>query len=505
MILGLAPVLLWWTIGLSPLFVAQAENSTPQGPTAPPIDTAAPESAPSSAAENGMPEENPPATELSEGAPADSESQELAQMRAAEQAALSSATWTLPARADFSPIEGGECARQKIVMQGVQLLYELGSEGIHSGRSHPGAGITRTAPGRALLGFDIPVVLNESVLKLLNFLQTGGRAPFQIWLSRTTRYYPLMRQILVKYGLPKDLVSVALIESGLSYSAYSRARASGPWQFIQATGKLYGLKSDFWIDERRDIIKATDAAARHLRDLYQKFGDWYLVWAAYNAGEYGVTRAMDRSGCKDFWELAEVGQLHNETRWYVPKIIAAALIQKNPEQYGFSDINYLDPIEWDEVDLNGMVDLKAAAKAVGVSLDIMKELNPELRFWCSPPYLKSYRLRIPKGSAEQFRSLYRPTVRDNQVTFTKYMVHSGETLGHIARATHTSVEALMSANHLTNPRRVRAGLALIVPIRPCGTPIQVPEEGTARVTPKPAKAATDTNGKQRAERTTTKP
>lgn len=400
-------------------------------------------------------------------------------MRAAEQAALTSATWTLPPAADFSPIEGGECVRRKIVMQGVQLLYELGSEGIHSGRPHPGA------PGRALFGFDIPVVLNESVLKLLNFLQTAGRAPFQIWLGRTTRYYPLMQQILAKYDLPKDLVSVALIESGLSYSAYSRARASGPWQFIQATGKLYGLKSDFWIDERRDIIKATEAAARHLKDLYQKFGDWYLVWAAYNAGEYGVTRAMDRSGCQDFWELAEIGQLHNETRWYVPKIIAAAMIQKNPEHYGFTDINYLDPIEWDDVDVNGMVDLKAAAKAVGVSLDVMKELNPELRFWCSPPYLKSYRLRIPKGTTEQFRTLYRPTVRDNQVTFTKYVVRSGETLGHIARATRTSVEALMNANQLTNPRKVRAGRALIVPIRPCGTPVQVPEEGKAHAAQKP--------------------
>ncbi len=427
-------------------------------------------------------------------------------MRAAEQAALTSATWTLPAAAYFSPIEGGEGARHTLIMHGVQLLYELSSAGIESGRPYPGAGIARAAPGRALFGFDIPVVLNESVLKLINFLQTGGRAPFQIWLGRTTRYYPLMQQILVKYDLPKDLVSVALIESGLSYSAFSRARASGPWQFIQATGKLYGLKNDFWIDERRDMVKATDAAARHLKDLYKRFGDWYLAWAAYNAGEYGVTRAMERSGCQDFWELAEIGQLHNETRWYVPKIIAAAMIQKNPEQYGFNDINYLDPIEWDEVDVTGMADLKAAAKAVGVSLDVMKELNPELRFWCSPPYVKSYRLRIPKGSTEQFRKLYHPTVRDNQVTFTKYMVHSGETLGHIARATHTSVEALMSANHLTNPRRVRAGRALIVPIRPCGTPVQIPEEGTPHATAKPPpKTVTDNQRKQGEERPASTP
>jgi membrane-bound lytic murein transglycosylase D len=488
-------MLLCWTIRLSPLLLAQPETVTPDASAAPATEKPAPENdlPPSSA--NGTPEESPPATETGEIAPADSESQELAEMHAAEQAALASATWSLPAAAEFSTIEGGECARRKTITRGVQLLYELGSAGIESGSPYPGAATVRVDRGRSLFGFDIPMVLNEPVLKLLNFLQTGGRLPFHNWLARTTRYYPIMWPILVKYGLPKDLVSVALIESGLSYSAYSRARASGPWQFIQATGKLYGLKSDFWVDERRDIVKATEAAARHLKDLYKRFGDWYLVWAAYNAGENGVNRALQRSGCQDFWELAEAGMLANETRWYVPKIIAAAMIQKNPEQYGFNDISYLDPLEWDEVEVNGMADLKAAATAVGASLDAMKELNPELRFWCSPPYLKSYRLRIPKGTAEQFHKLYHPTIRDNQVTFSKYVVQSGETIGHIARATHTSVEALMNANNITNPRRVRAGRALIVPIRPCGTPLQVPETAKAQSkTRPPSKALTDKNG-----------
>lgn len=479
MILGTVPLLFLWIIGLSP-WLAQAEGQAPADTSQPTDEKPVPESETQPAPVNGSAEETPPPTEATELAPPESESQELAQMRAAEQAALSSTAWGLPSRADFSTIEGGECARRKPIMRGVSLLYELSSAGIESGTAHPGAASASTGRGGSLFGFDIPIVLNEPVLKLLNFLQGTGRAVFQNWLARTTRYYPVMRQILTKYGLPEDLVSVALIESGLSYSAYSRARASGPWQFIQATGKLYGLKSDFWIDERRDIVKATDAAARHLKDLYERFGDWYLVWAAYNAGEFGVTRAMTRSGCQGFWELAEAGALANETRWYVPKIIAAAMIQKNPEQFGFTDISYLDPIEWDEVEVTGMADLKAAATAVGVSLELMKELNPELRFWCSPPYLKSYRLRVPKGTAEQFKKLYHPTVRDNQVTFSKYVVQPGETIGHIARATHTSIEALLNANNIANPRRVRAGKALIVPIRPCGTPLQVPADSKAQ-------------------------
>ena len=327
--------------------------------------------------------------------------------------------------------------------------------------------MTGTAAAR-LAGFDIPVVLNPAVAQYLAMLQGRGRGMFTRWLARTSRYYPLLRPILRKHGLPEDLVTVALIESGLKYSALSPAKAVGPWQFIEPTGKAYGLKTDFWLDERRDFLKATEAAARYLKDLHDRFGDWYLAWAAYNTGETRVARALSRTGASDYWGIRESSYLAAETKRYVPKIIAAALISKNPERYGFSSIPWQAPLVWEEVEVAGTVNLKAAARAVGAKIEVLQELNPELRYWCTPPYMDNYLLRIPKDSTHRFRKRYRPNRKDHQVTHTRHRLREGETLSHVALIYGTSVKALISANRIKNARRIRSGTRLLVPVRPCG-------------------------------------
>jgi len=392
-------------------------------------------------------------------------------MARAEDQALGGAAWVGPDPRELSAYEGMAPSAPPEALRAERLAWELGTGGRATGSARPGGGPSGGLAEAEADAFGIPVVMNPAVEQLLGVLQGPGRRWFTRWLGRSTRYYPLMRPILKKHGLPEELVYVALVESGLHYAAYSPAHASGPWQFIKATGERYGLKSDFWLDERRDFLKATDAAARYLKDLHARFGDWMLAWAAYNTGEGAVDRALRRSGAEDFWGLLAAGELAEETRRYVPKIVAAALISRDPEQYGFGDVQYQKPLEWEEVQVQGMVDLKAAARAVGASLEELKELNPELRFWCSPPYLKSYLLRIPRGQGERFRKAYSPSARDREVTFTRHRLRAGETLSHVALSYKTSIEALMSANRIKDARRVRAGTALLVPIQPCGTPV----------------------------------
>jgi membrane-bound lytic murein transglycosylase D len=424
----------------------------------------------------GIVSESEPAVEVEAAEEAVTETEqaggeELEKMAEAEAEVFSDRNVPMPDRNEFSCVEGLEDSPRETLLRQDKLQVELGT-GASEEMESRWMGATLSARGSREKGFDIPVVINESVERWIAFLQLRTPEIFSKWLARTTRYYPVMRPILKQYGLPEDLMAVALIESGLQYAAFSRAHASGPWQFIKSTGSTYGLKSDFWIDERRDIVKATDAAARHLRDLYRHYNDWYLAWAAYNAGAGWVDRAIERLNSRDFWELATAGLFRNETKGYVPKIIAAAIIQKDPEKFGFGRVQYLEPLQWDEVEVEGMADLKAAASATGVTLQEIQELNPELKFWCSPPYMKSYRLRVPKGTLDRFHKSYNPSVRDNRTTFVHHRVRSGETLGHIAIAYRTSVEALMSANHISNPRRVGAGKPILVPIQPCGTPVQ---------------------------------
>jgi membrane-bound lytic murein transglycosylase D len=316
--------------------------------------------------------------------------------------------------------------------------------------------------------FDIPLDDNEQVAAYISFFQGPGRKVFVHWLARSTRWIPLFREILRSHELPEDLVYLSMIESGFSMRAYSWAHASGPWQFISGTGRRYGLRDDFWIDERRDPIKATHAAAKYLKNLHEMWGDWYLAWASYNAGPGRVRRAIDQNETQDFWALHEAkGALRNETRGYVPKLIAAALISKFPERFGFTDVPFEKPLEWDEVQVPEATDIEVIARCAGTSPEEIQELNPELRRWATPPtFGKPYSLRVPRGRTAQFAEAYAKVKPSDRFTFRAYVVQRGDTLGHIALMFGTSVEAVMKANRISNARRLRPGQELVVPTPP---------------------------------------
>ena len=277
----------------------------------------------------------------------------------------------------------------------------------------------------------------------------------------------MMRTVLRQYGLPEDLVYLSMIESGFSCRAYSWAHACGPWQFIRGTGRRYGLKIDYWVDERRDPVKATHAAAQYLRDLYAEFGSWYLAAAGYNAGEAKIRRALKRYNAEDFWEISHQKRryLKPETKQYVPKMIAAAIIAKEPAKYGFDEIDYQSPLAYDQVKVHPGTSLSVAAKLAGIKTRDLEDLNPELRRWATPP-TGMYELRIPMGQKAAFETAYaklEPAKRKARARAAKVRIHRGDTLGKIARSFGVSVNELMAMNPQLSPRRLRIGQTVYVP------------------------------------------
>jgi membrane-bound lytic murein transglycosylase D len=313
--------------------------------------------------------------------------------------------------------------------------------------------------------YDIPIVLNARVKSIIEMFQLRRRDWFQEALDRGGYYAPMIRQIFTEEGIPQDLIYLAMVESAYKSRAVSKAGARGIWQFIQGTGRAYGLRQDFWVDDRFNPEKATRAAARHLKDLYEDLGDWYLVMAAYNSGQRRVERAIRRTGSRDFWVHAQKRVLPRETRSYVPLIIAATVIGKNPEAYGFvASTN--EPIDYDVVRLEFPVDLSTASKSAGVSLDDMKFLNPELRRWVTPLDNDSYPLRIPKGNAETFKLALAEIPEDERVRFGTHVVRRGDTLSRIASRYGTTIDALTSANNITRRSLIHPGQVLTVPVPP---------------------------------------
>ncbi len=310
--------------------------------------------------------------------------------------------------------------------------------------------------------FDIPITVNEAVERWLTYFQTDGRKNFAIYLSRAGRYEPMMRAIFRDAGLPEDLVYVSLIESGFSTRAYSRARAVGLWQFISSTGRLYDLKISYWVDERRDPIKATKAAAAHLRDLYEEFGSWYLAAAAYNGGPNRVRRGISRTGSDDFWTLSQRRYLRRETRNYVPKLIAAALIAKQPAHYSFFDIEEAEPLAYDVVQVPDATSLDVIAEAAGASASEVAELNPQILRGVTPPG-ERYAVRVPPGTGHRFAVNFARVPASERVTWVQHIVRRGETLGEIARNYGVSVSGIQAANRGVDPRRLQIGQRLIIP------------------------------------------
>jgi membrane-bound lytic murein transglycosylase D len=316
--------------------------------------------------------------------------------------------------------------------------------------------------------YDIPIEMQPLVAQYIQFFQGPGRKWFRKWMSRSTRFIPAMREILEARGLPKDTVYLAMIESGFSPQAYSWARAAGPWQFIASTARLFGLRQDFWVDERRDPIKATEAAARYLHELYQTLGDWYLAWAGYNAGSKKLERIIAKRGTVDFWELSDGRGLAKETKHYVPKLIACALVAKYPKAFGFSDdeFDFLTPYETEEVAIPDATDLEVVARAAETNVEVIRELNPELKRWCTPPATngKPYLLRLPKGSREKFTENFAKIEPGERLAFRVYRVRRGDTLSRIAAAYHSAPEAILRMNGLRGVRTLRVNSELVIPV-----------------------------------------
>jgi len=312
---------------------------------------------------------------------------------------------------------------------------------------------------------DFPVVCNKKVEFFIEYYTGRGRSVFTRWLERSTRYLPLMREIFAEEGLPRDLAYLAMVESGFNVKAYSWAHAVGPWQFIKGTGRLMKLKADWWYDERRDFEKSTRAAARYLKSLNAQFdGEWYLAVAAYNAGPGKIRTAVRKSKSRDFWVLSRGRHLRTETKDYVPKLMAALTIARDPESYGFTDLEYQQPFDYDVVTIPTVTDLEIIAKMTGADYELLKELNPELMRWSTPPDAKDYRLRIPSGTADAFLAAYAQLPKSQRANYLHYRIRSGDTLLAIAQHHHVRVDDIVRLNNIRNPRVLRIGTDLVLPL-----------------------------------------
>ncbi|MCI0532168.1 MAG: LysM peptidoglycan-binding domain-containing protein [candidate division Zixibacteria bacterium] len=307
--------------------------------------------------------------------------------------------------------------------------------------------------------YDVPMEWNSKVQAQINYLTGANRRHFQEYLNRSGKYIDLMRRIVREEGLPEDIVFLPLIESGFNPKAYSWAHASGPWQFISSTGRKYGLNRNWWYDERRDFVKSTHAACAYLKYLYQMFGDWKLALASYNGGEGRVGRTIKKQRTSDFWKL----RLRKQTIDYVPRYMAAVMIAKEPEKYGFSK-NYDEPLKFDLVEIKHCLDLKEIARQLDVNVGVLRELNPELLRDVTPPDVTAYQLRIPSGASDRFWGSYEELSSKGTTLFARHRVRNGETLSHIADKYRTSVKALAELNRMSTRKRIYAGQYLTVPV-----------------------------------------
>lgn len=314
------------------------------------------------------------------------------------------------------------------------------------------------APRHPEITSDFPIEVNAEVRAYIELFTTKKRELTAEALERSGRFLPLMRQIFAEKALPQDLVNLAYIESAFKLYAYSRARAVGIWQFIKGTALKYDLKVDWWVDERRDPVKATAAAADYLSDLYAMFQSWPLAIAAYNAGEGKVLRAIQRQRTTNFWSL----KLPRETKLYVPAFMAMTIIAKNPEAYGFTRPAE-QPWQVDQVTLPQPADLRLLAKAVGISTEELREWNPELNRLVTPPH-DGYLMNLPPGTKGAFIEALQQLPEIRHFGWREHRIRPGETLSTIAQRYRTTVGVLMEMNELNSPHRIRAGTRISVPI-----------------------------------------
>ena len=308
----------------------------------------------------------------------------------------------------------------------------------------------------------IPLVRNKKVDQFIDYFKTKGRPQFEIWLDRLDVYGPVLSKIIEQNNLPPELLYLAMIESGLNPKAHSKAAATGMWQFIYSTGKIYGLKRNWYIDERRDPEKSTKAAMAYLSTLYNEFDNWYLALAAYNSGENRVRRATKLHQTSDFWQLHS---LPRETRNYMPYFLAATIMAKNPQDYGFTKKRKRKKsYTYDIVTIEKSADLTVLARAAGTSFKNLQALNPELRQSATPS--ETYKLKIPYGSKDKFIKNYNALPENERFApqFISHKVRNGESLWYIARKYRVSQSDLMAVNKIRNRNMLRIGQKLTIPV-----------------------------------------
>ena len=311
---------------------------------------------------------------------------------------------------------------------------------------------------------DLPLMMTDQVAGFINFFSNRGRGTLERALARSGRYEDMIRKTLRDEGVPQDLIYLAQAESGFHSLAVSRAGARGMWQFMGSRAKGYGLQRNFWIDERQDPEKSTRAAARHLKDLYAQFGDWYLAMAAYNSGPGTVQSAVKRTGYADFWELYRRNVLPKETRNYVPIILAVTIMAKNPEQYGLDDVNREQPVPYDKVMIDYPIDLRLVAQCVNVPTADLQDLNPSL-LRLSTPKDGSFELHLPPGSKKTFESAVAAIPVDKRLWWRFHDLKPGDTLASVARTYHTTAKAIEAANQMDDDS-FDALQRLVIPIAP---------------------------------------
>jgi membrane-bound lytic murein transglycosylase D len=301
---------------------------------------------------------------------------------------------------------------------------------------------------------------NERIEKYIQRMTQDNGANIQELYKKYGRYEKIIRDILKQEGVCQDLIYLAMIESGFNVTAKSHARAVGPWQFVTSTARSYGLNVDWWVDDRRDIYLASRAAAHHLKDLFQEFGDWYLALAAYDFG--GVYHAIKKNNTRDYWEMKK---LPRETKNYLPYFIASATIAKNPSQYGLK-LNTDPPLLMDTVTVTECLDLEAIANCVKSTPDSIRDINPALLRWCTPPTASSYLLKVPFGRRAMFIENYAKIPQEKKRSWVRYQVKYGETLSLIGNRFGTDTKAIMQANQLKNAVNLIAGQYILIPVAP---------------------------------------
>src|SRR5437868_6648909 len=310
---------------------------------------------------------------------------------------------------------------------------------------------------------DLPLMLTDPVAGYINYFSTRGRSTLEHALIRGGRYQDMIQKILRQEGVPQELIYLAQAESGFHPLAVSRVGARGMWQFMGSRARGYGLQRSWWVDERQDPEKATHAAARHLKDLYNQFGDWYLAMAAYNSGPGTVQQAVRRTGYADFWELYRRGVRPKETRNYVPIIVAETIMAKNPSQYGLDSVMPEPPLESETVRIDYPVDLRLVAEAVDAPVDSLQELNPSLLRMTTPKE-GGFDLRLPVGSKEKYESAIAAIPADKRVSWRFHSVQSGDTLASVAKKYKTSTRAIAEANGMGADEELGGQTKLIIPV-----------------------------------------